>query len=121
MIQSPQTIQIARNGILSDATIAWGFEGTRWRVEITSTASGSVEALCLVREKLEQLGWRIGVAGAERDVRPSGMARDQGGGLIAYRIAPGDQESTVDTFAPVDPATVVTVAEQRVNVSTPPN
>ncbi len=125
MIQSPQTIQVARHGVVSDATVAWGFNGAMWRVEVVSAAFGSVEAsaddafeaLCIVREKLEPFGWRIGVAGAEGDVWPSGMARDQGGGLSAYRIHPGDGESVVDTFAPVDPATVATVSEQRANVA----
>ena len=121
MIQSPQKILIARNGIASDATVAWRYEGGSWLVEITSPEFDAVqarendafEALCLVREQLEPFGWRIGVAGAQRDVWPSGMARDQGGGLSAYRLTPGASDNVVDTFQPVDPATVVTVATQR--------
>lgn len=44
------------------------------------------------------------------------MARDQGGGLRAYRMTPDRVEDLVDTFEPVDPATVVTVALQCAGV-----
>ena len=40
----------------------------------------------------------------------------ENGGLSAYRFAPEGVESVVDTFAPVDPATVTTVAEQRAKI-----
>jgi hypothetical protein len=124
MIQSPQTIQVARDGIASHATVAWRYERGLWVVEITSPEFDAVEArendafeaLCLIREQLEPLGWRIGVAGAQADVWPSGMARDQGGGLSAYRNTPRVGESIVDTFEPVDPATVTTVVEQRAEI-----
>lgn len=76
-------------------------------------ADDAFEALCLVREQLEPLGWRLGVAGAQVDVWPSGMARDQGGGLRAYRVTGGQVGGLVDTFEPVDPATVTTVAKQQ--------
>ena len=59
------------------------------------------------------VSWRIGVAGAQADVWPSGMARDQGGGLRAYRMSSEQVGDLVDTFEPVDPATVTTVARQR--------
>lgn len=59
------------------------------------------------------LGWRLELAGAQVDVWPSGMARDQGGGLRAYRWSNQQVEGLVDTFAPVDPATAATVDEQR--------
>jgi len=121
MILSPQTIQVARDGAVADATVSWRLEGMQWVVEIDSPAFETVEAkaddafeaLCLVRAELEPLGWRIGVAGAQPDVWPSGMARDQGGGLSAYRMTSRGGESMVDTFEPVDPATVTTVDEQR--------
>jgi len=41
------------------------------------------------------------------------MARDQGGGLRAYRMTEDRVGDLVDTFEPVDPATVTTVLEQR--------
>src|SRR5690606_8616705 len=76
-------------------------------------ADDAFEALCLVREELEPYGWRIGVAGAQADVWPSGMARDQGGGQRAYRVTAEQVGELVGTFEPVPPATVVTVARQR--------
>lgn len=121
MIQSPQTIQVSRDGVVHEATIAWRTEDQMWVVSIVSPAFEPVEerafdafeALCRVREKLEPEGWRIGVAGAQADVWPSGMARDQGGGLKAYRMTEEQVGGLVDTFEPVDPATVTTVADQR--------
>jgi len=121
MITSPQTIQVSRDGVVDDATIAWRTEDRLWVVAIDSPAFEPVEArahdafeaLCLVRDELEPHGWRIGVAGAQADVWPSGMARDQGGGLRAYRMTEERVGGLVDTFEPVDPASVTTVAEQR--------
>lgn len=121
MIQSPQAIQVSRDGVLHDATVAWRYEQGQWVVEIESPAFDAVqarendafEALWRIREQLEPLGWRIGVAGAQADVWPSGMARDQGGGLSAYRMTERGGGDVVDTFAPVDPATVTTTTEQR--------
>lgn len=122
MIQSPQTIQVGRDGVVHDATISWRFtEDWRYEVAITSAAfepvearaNDAFEALCLVREALEPLGWRVGVAGAQADVWPSGMARDQGGGYVAYRMTAENVGGVVNTFEPVDPASVTTVAEQR--------
>ena len=121
MIESPQSIRMSRDGVLTRATVAWRYEKGEWVVEITSPDFDPVqareddafEALCTVRDRLEPLGWRIGVVGAQADVWPRGMARDQGGGLSAYRMTPRGAGSVVDTFEPVDPATVTTVAEQR--------
>lgn len=122
MIPSPQTIQVARDGVASDATVSWRYERGLWVVEIIAAGFGTAqaeaddafEALCLIREQLEPLGWRIGVAGAQAGVWPSGMARDQGGGLSAYRLGAREGETAVvDTFAPVDPSAVTTVVEQR--------
>lgn len=75
-----------REGIVRDATVSWRFEEPfSWVVEVRGSGFGTAEAraddafeaLCLVREELEPFGWRIGVAGAQADVWPSGMARDQ--------------------------------------------
>jgi hypothetical protein len=120
-MQSPQQIRVAREGEQSEATIAWRYEHPSWVVELSSPAFTTVaaqerdafEALCTIRERLEPQGWRIGVAGALPGVWPSGMARDQGGGLTVYRLEPGDLPPYVDTFLPVDPSTVTTVAPQR--------
>ncbi|WP_206477145.1 hypothetical protein [Microbacterium sp. KRD172] len=122
MTEGSRTIQVSRDGIVRDATIMWRFDGSRsWEVEIRCSGFGTAEAraddafeaLCLVREELEPFGWRIGVAGAQADVWPSGMARDQGGGQRAYRMTAEQVGDLVDTFEPVDPASVTTVALQR--------
>lgn len=121
MITSPQTIQVRRGESVAEATIAWRYEDRLWVVAIESPsfdpvqarADDAFEALSLVRDQLEPEGWRIGVAGSRADVWPSGMARDQGGGLRAYRITDGRAGDLVDTFEPVDPSSVATVAEQR--------
>ncbi|MFW6597217.1 hypothetical protein ACQBAU_05180 [Propionibacteriaceae bacterium Y2011] len=125
MITSPQSIRMSRNGVGHDATVAWeSHDGLTWTVSITCAEFGRVEAraddafeaLCHLRDELEPLGWRIGVAGAQVDVWPSGMARDQGGGKVAYRVSADWNHTRVDTFEPVDPDLVATVAEQRAEV-----
>jgi hypothetical protein len=122
MIESPQTIQLSHDGVVHEATIAWRLTADyRWTVSIESSvfdthealADDAFEALCIVREQLEPHGWRIGVVGAQLDVWPSGMARDQGGGLRAYRMTLEGAQDLVYTFEPVDPVTVTTVVEQR--------
>ena len=124
MIESPQQIQASKNGASFDASVAWRYQSGRWLVAIESAdfeavearADDAFEALCLVRDQLEPLGWRIGVAGAQPGVWPSGMSRDQGGGLTAYLMTVDGAAGVVDTFQPVDPASVVTVAEQRAEI-----
>lgn len=124
MIQSPQSIRVARHGLEKHAVVAWHREGRYWIVEITSSEFGTLraresdafKALCAVREQVEPLGWRVGVAGAQADVWPSGMGRDQGGGLTAYRTPARQGEKIVGTFQPVDPETTTTVAEQRAHI-----
>lgn len=124
MIQSPQIVRVARDDITREAEVTWSFDDVAWTVEIRSAGFGAevaraddaFEALCRIREKLEPYGWRIGVAGALPNVWPSGMARDQGGGLRAYRLSIRGGEDLVDTFEPVDPSSTVTLAEQRAEV-----
>ncbi|MEJ1923477.1 MULTISPECIES: hypothetical protein [unclassified Microbacterium] len=121
MMQGSQTVQVAREGIHREATVSWSHAYPVWTVTIRSDGFGTMqvsaddafEALCLIREELEPLGWHIGVAGALPNVWPSGMARDQGGGLRAYRLTPQGAGDLVDTFAPIDPGMTVTIAEQR--------
>lgn len=122
MSESSQTIRVSRGDAVHDATVRWWWrEDMVWTVVVESPELGSVEvgaddafeALCRVREQLEPDGWRLGVAGAHVDVWPSGMARDQGGGLRAYRLTAAGAGPLVDTFEPVDPATVTTVADQE--------
>lgn len=122
MSDGSRAIPVSREGIVRDATVSWRLdESYSWVVELRcpgfgvaeACADDAFEALCMVREQLEPFGWRIGVAGAQADVWPSGMARDQGGGLRAYRMTSEQVGDLVDTFEPVDPATVTTVARQR--------
>lgn len=121
MNEAPRTFRVSRDGVVHEATVSWRLEGAVWIVTVESPELGSVEAraddafeaLCRVREQLEPAGWRLGVAGAQVDVWPSGMARDQGGGLRAYRLTDKVAGPLVDTFEPVDPATVTTVADQQ--------
>ena len=121
-IPSARTIEASRDGVVYEATIAWQWTpDNRWLVSIESSAfaafearaNDAFEALCIVREHLEPEGWRLGVVGAQIDVWPSGMARDQGGGLRAYRMTAEGVKGLVDTFEPADPATAATVAAQR--------
>ncbi len=122
MTQGSRAIQVSRDGIAREATVTWRLISSySWSVTLHSSGFGTAEAraddafeaLCLVREELEPFGWLIGVAGAQADVWPSGMARDQGGGLKAYRMTSEQVGDLVDTFDPVDPSTVTTVAVQR--------
>lgn len=86
--------------------------------EHTATADDAFEALAAVRLQLERDGWLLGVEGSRIDVWPSGMARDQGGGLRAYRVRRGRRPSLddlVDVFAPAVEH-LATVGEQRAAV-----
>lgn len=121
MIERTQSIRMSRGGDVHEATVSWWFDDQAWVVALESAAfdrleareNDAFEALCTLRDELEPLGWRIGVAGSQAGVWPSGMARDQGGGQRCYRITVEGPYALVDTFEPVDPTTVTTVAEQR--------
>ncbi|MFT3799073.1 hypothetical protein [Microbacterium sp.] len=80
---------------------------------VEADGGDAFEALCVVREVLDEQGWHVGVAGAQPDVWPSGMARDQGGGLTAYRWGIEGVVGVVDTFAAVPAQSTVTVADQK--------
>lgn len=80
---------------------------------IEAEASDLFEALCIIRQTLQTDGLIPFCYGASLNVYPSGMARDMGGGLKAYRMTKGEQARTsdlVDIFAAgpdVIPASVV--------------
>src|SRR5947208_2529120 len=57
--------------------------------ELTAEAFDYFEALCQVRGELKKDGWRPVCYGASKAVYPSGMCRDMGGGLNAYRLQLG--------------------------------
>lgn len=84
--------------------------------ELQAEEGDFFESLCRIREQLESLGWRPVCYGAARDVYPSGMCRDMGAGLQAYRLIPGkpaEAEGLVEIFATGPAIEPVTVAEQR--------
>ncbi|WIE78688.1 hypothetical protein [Curtobacterium sp. MCSS17_016] len=83
--------------------------------EHTATAYDAFEALSLVRTALDREGWLLGVQGARIDVWASNMARQQGGGMRAYRLRRGRRprfKDLVDVFAPADEC-LSTVQAQR--------
>jgi hypothetical protein len=128
MPEGSQAFEMLRDGARHPATASWSVTWSgpwpTYTVRITCDAldggspveageDDAFEALCAIRDRLEPDGWRVGLRGALADVWPSGMARDQGGGLRAYRLTPTGAGDVVATFDPVDPSEVVTLAEQR--------
>lgn len=109
------------------AEVTWlhvsGEQGDRYEVTasgpwgvVTADASDAFEALVRVRQQLEEQGWFLAVNGARRDTYPSGMAREQGGGLSVYEWRPGQPAGPlVRTFDDAPPASVGTVREQKEN------
>ncbi|MCP3462286.1 MULTISPECIES: hypothetical protein [unclassified Bradyrhizobium] len=57
--------------------------------KIEANADDFFEALCLIRRQLEPEGFIPFCYGASLNVYPSGMARDMGRGLKAYRLTKG--------------------------------
>jgi hypothetical protein len=84
--------------------------------ELTAEASDYFEAMCRIRLDLDKAGWRPACYGASRNVYPSGMCRDMGRGLKAYRVRLGhhpkldDLVGIFETGPDVEP---VSVEEQR--------
>jgi hypothetical protein len=78
----------------------------------TRIATDYFAALVLVRRDLEADGWLLSCYGGSRNVFPSGMARDMGLGLKAYKMRLGQHarnEDLVDIFTSgpdVDPVSV---------------
>jgi hypothetical protein len=73
------------------------------------------ECLLLARVELEPQGFRFLVNGARRNVWPSGMARDMGGGRKAYVLVLGQpgRPELVDIFETADESQIALVQEQR--------
>jgi len=73
------------------------------------------DCLLLARVELEPQGFRFLVNGARRNVWPSGMARDMGGGRQAYVLVLGQpgRPELVDIFEPADESQIALVQEQR--------
>jgi hypothetical protein len=65
-------------------------------VSIDESASDYFEAFCRVRNQLDKEGLQPLCYGASLNVYPSGMARDMGAGLKAYRLTIGKQARLTD-------------------------
>jgi hypothetical protein len=83
--------------------------------DLQSAAWDFFEAFCGIRDQLAAHGFFPLCYGASRSVYPSGMCRDMGAGLIAYRlqgrrVRKGDEVNIFDTGPDVE---VATVAAQR--------
>ena len=80
--------------------------------EFFESASDYFEALCRLRLLLEPLGYLVAAYGGSRNVYPSGMCRDMGAGLKAYRKQLGQKPGMGDLVeifqagSDVQPATV---------------
>ena len=71
------------------------------------------ECLVSVRRQLETLGAKALCWGARKDVWPSGMQRDMGAGLTAYRLGDERRLDEQSIFSPATEDAVSTVDEQR--------
>jgi hypothetical protein len=74
------------------------------------------KALCQARLRLEKEGLNLFCYGASLDVRPSGMSRDKGSGLKAYRMKIGRKpviSDLVGIFEVGPDVSPATVAEQE--------
>ncbi|MDH6133295.1 hypothetical protein P3T37_002690 [Kitasatospora sp. MAA4] len=85
-----------------------------WGV-VGSTRGDAFGALVEVRLQLEPLGWLLALAGARRDVWPSGMLRGAGGeeGYLLLPHAVGGNQPLVPIFDDAPAELVVSVAEQQ--------
>ena len=81
----------------------------------SAEADDAFAALCEIRRDLEREGWMLAIEGSRVRSYPSGMQRDQGGGLWVYRLEPGasaGRDSQRSIFDSVDVSECGTVAEQ---------
>ncbi|MFJ8859673.1 hypothetical protein ACIRD8_14695 [Streptomyces sp. NPDC102451] len=101
---------VSSEGVLAGRLVG-EHSGTDYTVRITygkgtseHTAWNLFEALTQVRNDLEREGLKPAVEGACRDVYPSRMALEMGGGRRAYRWPPSGRPTTVDIFDTVPAA-----------------
>ena len=84
--------------------------------KIEESASDFFEALCRLRARLEKEGLNLFCYGSSLNVRPSGMGRDMGLGMRAYRMTIGQNARISDLVGIFDVGpgiTPATVAEQE--------
>jgi hypothetical protein len=83
---------------------------------ITGQESDCFAALQAVRRKAENRNWMICCKGARRNVWPSAMSRQMGGGIKAYVLEMGRQgrvDSLIEIFDEDSPESYSTVADQE--------
>lgn len=84
--------------------------------EYSASSSDFFDALCFVRQELEKEGVMINCYGSSKNVYPSGMGRDMGAGLQAYKLELGrraEMEHLVYIFDQGPDVELVSVDEQR--------
>ena len=102
------TFTLSDGASLLERTVALDLDGVHWK----ATESDYFEALCTLHVPLEARGIFPHCYGASRNVYPSGMGRDMGAGLRAYKLKIGvaasiqDLVSIFDTGDDVEPATL---------------
>jgi len=69
---------------------------------ISAQASDCFAALQEIRRKIEGRGWAIHCLGARRNVWPSAMSRDMGGGFKAYMLTIGQPATELVDILDVD-------------------
>lgn len=80
------------------------------------TKSDIFECLIALRQELAKINYRPLCNGARRDVYPSGMCRDMGGGSSAYELKPGkhtENSDLVHIFDYANPELITSVEEQK--------
>jgi hypothetical protein len=124
MANEQHLVQLASGGACSQGvfTLEEG-EGDLCRLrlqhaggELTVEAFDYFEALCQIRRELEKSGWRPVCYGGSKSVYPSGMCRDMGRGLKAYRLQlgrPARLEDLVGIFESGPDVEPASVEEQR--------
>jgi hypothetical protein len=89
--------------------------------KVTFVEADFVACLAALRERLEELGWRILCNGARIDAHASAMSRQGGGGLATYLLdePPGEgaRPRLFYLFGEAEPSRVTTVAEQSTYVT----
>lgn len=116
-------IQKADSGRCEARVEWWSPEHLDCRVRIVfedrsfeGVAEDFFDALAALRRSCESAGYRVLCYGASRNVWPSGMARDMGRGLKAYRKSlgqPTTREDLVGIFETGSDVEPCTVEEQR--------
>ena len=114
-----------RPGVIVRATISLhpGCDGHQVELSMqieeerfSAIAHDYFEAFCLVRRQLEARGWLVLCNGSSRNVFPSPMSRDMGGGVMAFVLTigePASMENLVDIFERTIRIDPVTVDEQQ--------